>query len=85
MGSFCLHCPICYDVTVLAVVFVMAAAGQLGAAGRYEPLALAEMQSGNNFHRFELHAEKKTRMPHTSCFITARLRRVPIDLNFLGL
>lgn len=50
---------LCHDVTVLVVLFVVAAAGQLGAAGRYEPLALAEMQSGNNFHRFELHAEKK--------------------------
>ncbi|ROL48453.1 Renalase [Anabarilius grahami] len=37
----------------------LASGGQLGAAGRYEPLALAEMQSGNNFHRFELHAEEK--------------------------
>ncbi len=56
--SFCFHCPVCHDVTVLVVLFVVAVAGQLGAAGRYEPLALAEMQSGNNFHRLELHAQK---------------------------
>lgn len=82
--SICLHCPVCYDVTVLVVLFVMTAAGQLGAAGRYEPLALAEMQSGNNFHRLDLNGKKKK---YTDCLTLPALSQhdsteVSFDHNF---
>jgi len=59
----------------------VSAAGQLGAAGRYEPLEHAEMQSGNNFHRFELHVEKNEclALPASSQHDSTE---VCIDLNF---
>lgn len=65
---------------MLVVLFVLAAAGQLGAAGRYEPLALTEMQSGNNFHRLELDAQKNglTLRASSQHYST----EVSIDLNF---